>query len=167
MLALPFSPFFLLGNARQPKKFSRCCWCTCAQVRLARWNRLITKAKDALSIHPGHIKLTQFILFVFVLAHMLSCILYGLLDLEEGYSTKWATGKVRAALLHMLMWCTTAYCSPRYSPQTYVIPGKGHVVLACPSVVFMDHSDEVAPNSPTQYVEDEFGVRTGRVQCEQ
>jgi len=64
-------------------------------VRLARWNRLITKAKDALSINPGHIRLTQFVLFVFVLAHMLSCILYGILDLEDDYSTKWATGVVR------------------------------------------------------------------------
>lgn len=81
-------------------------------ARLARWNRLVTKAKDALSINPGHLRLLQFVIFVFVLAHLLACILYGIVEWEYTYPINWAT------------------------EVTIVVPGEGTYVLACPEIVF-------------------------------
>jgi len=108
-------------------------------ARLARWNRLITKAKDALSINPGHLRLLQFVIFVFVLAHLLACILYGMVEFQDGYSINWA------------------------SEVEIVVPGSGLYVLACPSIV-TDEKGDVAADSSTRFIE-ENGVMTVRREC--
>lgn len=40
---------------------------------------------------PGHLRLLQFVIFVFVLAHLLACILYGIVEWEYTYPINWAT----------------------------------------------------------------------------
>jgi len=104
-------------------------------ARLARWNRLVTKAKDALSINPGHLRLMQFVIFVFVLAHLLACMLYGMVEWEEGYSINWA------------------------SEVDIVVPGSGLYVLHCPRPD-LDDSGEVMDNSTSRYMED-----TTKLEC--
>lgn len=100
-------------------------------ARLARWGRLVTKAKDALSINPGHLRLVQFILLVFILAHFISCILYGLVDWEDGFAINWAT------------------------EVQIVVPGSGLYVLKCPpaDTFFNETSgeEEIVETSPTRY----------------
>jgi hypothetical protein len=50
-------------------------------------------------------------------------------------------------------------------PQTYVVPGEGLVVLNCPSIKFMEGSNEVAADSFSQYVTNANGETTGKVKC--
>lgn len=99
-------------------------------TRLARWGRLITKAKDALSINPGHLRLVQFVLLVFMLAHVLSCILYGMTDWEDDFALNWAT------------------------EVSVVVPGDDSYVLKCPPIKDdPDNPELVATDSPTRLKE--------------
>ena len=107
-------------------------------ARLARWSRLVTKVKDGLSINPGHLRLMQFVAFVCVLAHLLSCMLYGMVDWEYAYSTTWA------------------------SETTVVVPGMGSMVLACPAQLF-DEDGSLASDNPTIYEEEEVDGRKKNV----
>jgi len=50
-------------------------------------------------------------------------------------------------------------------PQTYVVPGEGLVVLNCPSIKFMEDSNEIAADSFSQYVTNADGERTGKLKC--
>jgi hypothetical protein len=79
-------------------------------VRLARWNRIVNKAKDSLSINPGYIRLFQGLLIVFVIAHVLACLVYGMVEWQQlaGIKVSWA------------------------SYVTITIPGDAEYVLGCP-----------------------------------
>lgn len=139
-------------------------------ARLSRWNRLVSRAKDAFSINPGHIRMVQLVIFVFFMAHFLSCILYGIIDWEAGYATKWATGvtfvipgsvsllfsspySLAAISLHPSWECGWGGQVPGCNlAHDHHVLLQGVYVLHCPDVELFDGTDEITPNSPTQYI---------------
>ena len=97
-------------------------------ARLARFTRMISSVKDALGLNPGHIALTQWVIFVLALAHMLACLLYGMISFQTEFEGigNWASG------------------------ITTVVPGYGHVVMHCPDPVYDDFTNQVAADSPSR-----------------
>lgn len=72
-------------------------------------------------------------MLVFVLAHFLACILYGMVDWEDGFATNWA------------------------SEVKIVVPGSGNFVLKCPmAITFFNETtqdEEISPESLTRYTD--------------
>uniref|UniRef100_A0A7S4NRA4 Cyclic nucleotide-binding domain-containing protein n=1 Tax=Guillardia theta TaxID=55529 RepID=A0A7S4NRA4_GUITH len=92
-------------------------------LRLAKWNRIITKLKDSLAIHPGYLKLLEMGLFGIVLAHILACIIYGYVEVES-VSSPFPT------------WASEA---------SITIPGSGIFVLKCPDISLDSQGDALPP----------------------